>query len=105
MRVLGQTLFILVVVFVKAELGLRLAMHCNLSCNLSCNFVEGDVTSALRETLRRVAYCVTDKILAEQFTSAVEESGNLVLLFAAVEASCFAGMRSFYGVSHDVFAS
>ena len=60
------------------------------------------MTSALRETLRRVAYRPTDKILAEQFTSAVSESQDLVLLFAAVEASCFAGVCPLYGVSHDV---
>ena len=102
MRVFGQTLFLLVVVFVKAELGWILVIQCNLSCNLSCNFVEGGVTSALRETLRRVAYRATDKILSEQFTSAVSESQDLVLLFGAVEASCFAGIFPFYGAVHDV---
>ena len=60
------------------------------------------MTSALRETLRRVAYRVTDKILAEKFTSAVSESEDLVLLFAAVEASCFTGICPFYGVLKDV---
>ena len=91
------------VVFVEAELGLSLVIQCNLSCNYYlANFVEGGVTSTLRETLRRVTYRVAYKILAEQFTSAVSESRNIVLLFAAVEASCFAGICSFYGVSHDV---
>ena len=75
---------------------------CNLLCNLIRNFEEGGVTTALRETLRRVAYRTTDKILAEQLTSAVSESQNLVLLFAAVEASCFAGICPFYGGLHDV---
>ena len=77
-------------------------IQCNLSCNLIRNFVEGGVTSALRETLRRVACRATDKILAELFTSAVSESPNLVLLFAAVEASSFAGICPFYDVFHDV---
>ena len=93
------------VIFVKAELGLRLVIQCNISCNWSCNFVEGGVTSALRETLRRVAYRATDKTPAEQFTSAVSESQDLVLLFAVVEASRLAGSCSFCGVLHDAFAS
>ena len=44
----------------------------------------------------RVTLRVTDKLLAEQFTSAVSESENLVLLFAAVEASCFLGICPFH---------
>ena len=59
------------------------------------------MTSALREILRRVAYRVTGKLLAEQFTPAVSESRNLVLRFAAVEASCFARNCPLYGVLHD----
>ena len=53
------------------------------------------MTSALRETLRRVTHRATDTILVEQFTSAVSESWNLVELIAAVEASGFAGIFRF----------
>ena len=102
MRVSGQTLFISVVVFLKAELGLSPVIQCNLLCNLVRNFVEGAVTSALREVLRRVAHRTTDNFLAEQFTSAVSESQNLVPLFGAVKAFCFAGICPFYGRLHDV---
>ena len=83
---------VLVVVFVQTELGLSLVIQCNLLCNSSRNFVEGGVTIALRETFRRVTHHVTDTIREKQFTSAVSESRNSVLLFAAVEASCFAGI-------------
>ena len=82
-------------IFVKAELGLSFVVLCNLSCNSSRNFVEGGVTSALRETLRRLTHRATDTSLEEQFTSAVSESWNLVLLFVAVEASCFAWIFRF----------
>ena len=75
MRVLGQTLY-LMVVFLEAELGFSAVIQCNLSRNLIRSFVEGGVTSALCETLRRVAYRVTDKLVAEQFTPAVSESPN-----------------------------
>ena len=54
------------------------------------NFLESGMTSALRETLRRVGYRKTGKILARHFVTAVEESWNLVLLSVAVEANCFA---------------
>ena len=47
------------------------------------------------KTLRCVTHRVTGKILAEKFTSAVSECRNLFLLFAAVEASCFAGIFRF----------
>ena len=75
MRVLGQTLY-LMVVFLEAERGLSAVIQCNLSRNLIRSFVEGGVTSALCEKLRRVAYRVTGKLLAEQFTPAVSESWN-----------------------------
>ena len=61
------------------------------------------MTSTLRETLHRVTQRVTEKILAEQFLSAVSKSLDFVLLFAAIEGSCFAGICLFYGVFHDVF--
>ena len=60
------------------------------------------MTSPLRETLRRVALRATGKNIAEQFTSAVSESRNLVVLFATVEASCFAVNCPFFGVSYKV---
>ena len=63
-------------IFLKAELGLSFVIRCNLSYNSSRNFVEGGVTSALRETLRRLTHRATDAILEEQFTSAVSESWN-----------------------------
>ena len=75
--------------FLKAELGCGPVIQCNLSCNYSRNSLERGVTGALRETLRRVAYCKTGKILARHFATAAEESWNLVLLSAAVEANCF----------------
>ena len=64
-------------------------IQCYLSCNYSRNSLESGVTSLLRETMRRAAYCETGKILARHFATAVEESWNLVLHSAAVEATCF----------------
>ena len=55
--------------------------------------------------MRCVKHCAvqqraTGKILAIQFATAVEENRNLVLLSAAVEATCFA--RILCGVFHRV---
>ena len=93
--VLWQTLFILVVVSVEAELGLSPVIQCSLSCNLIRNFVEGGVTSA------SIASCDTlfDGLNScGTVTSAVSESWDLVLLFAAVEATCLAEICSLYSV-------
>ena len=77
-------------------------IQCNFSCNYSRNSLKSDVTSALLESLRRVAYHETDKVLVRHFATAVEESWNLVLLSAAVEATCFRRALTVRGVLHGV---
>ena len=63
-------------------------MQCNFLSKKSCNSPKSGTTSTLRETLRRVAYHETNKVLARDFATAFEESWNLVLLPAAVKATC-----------------
>ena len=48
------------------------------------------MTSALRETLRRVTNRATDRILTKQFALTVAEGQNSVLLSAPVKSTCFA---------------
>ena len=58
---------------------------------MQCKLIQqvSGVTSALRETLRRVACHETNKVLARHFATAFEESWNLVLLPAGVKGTCF----------------
>jgi len=50
--------------FKKQNLVLSPVIQCCLSRNWSRDILEGSVTGALRETLRRVARRATDKVLA-----------------------------------------
>ena len=63
-------------------------MQCNFLSKKSCNSPKSGTTSTLRETLRRVAYHETNKVLARHFATAFEESWNFVLLPAGVKATC-----------------
>lgn len=51
--------------FKKQNLVLSPVIQCYLSRNWSRDILEASVTSALRETLRRVTHGATDKVLAK----------------------------------------
>ena len=65
------------VVFLKAELGFFVLLF-SVIFHSTClvNVLEGGVTSALYETLRRLAYRVTDRIHAKQLLRRLVKDGT-----------------------------